>query len=164
MSAERPKPEDVYGLTEHERLFDRISDERFRTLVQDIETIVHKMEVSANTYGEFLFVTTSRTVDTDRHRITFWGLGFHEYRERWLTQEWFWYVSMSNPEIDEIELTKEEVEALLKERRDEIAPYSNQDSQSERGKLFDMLADLTDDDGIYADMEDLDNLLDMFDE
>ena len=34
----------------------------------------------------------------------------------------------------------------------------DQDTQSERGKLFEILADLTDDDGALAEMEDLESL------
>ena len=42
-----------------------------------------------------------------------------------------------------------------KERRDEISPHFDEDEQSEQGKMFEALADMTDDDGALAEMQDL---------
>lgn len=164
MSAERPRPEAAYGMTEHEKLFDRISDQRFRALIEDEETSVHKVEVSSNNYGEFLFVTTSRIVDDTRDYITFWGMGLHEYRERWFTDEWYWYTSYASPDTDEPKLTKEKVRKALKDRMNDIAPYITHEKPSQRAQLFSILADITDEDGAYSELEDLGDLSDLFDE
>ena len=67
MASERQlQPAEIYGLTENEQLFDRISHERFKKIASDLETTVHQIQISANNYGEFLFVATSRTVDDTR--------------------------------------------------------------------------------------------------
>ncbi len=155
MSQERPQPEDVYGFTERERLWERITDERFNAIIADEQTAVHQIELSTNNYGEFLFVATSRGVGDRRACITFFGLGLHEYRERWITDEWFWYRANGLPEVLRREIAKEEVEAILRERRAEIAGYASQHTQSGRGKLFEMLADLLDEDGAISEIEDL---------
>lgn len=158
----RRKPEDVYGLSESEQLFDRISHKHFIAILEDISTNIHEMQVTSNNYGEFLFVTTSRQLDSEVYRLTFWGLGFHEYRERWLTEEWYLYISYANPKTDQVTLTKEQAQELLKQRQEEIAPDIKSHTQSRRGQLFEILADLTDEDGAYSELEDLGGLLDDF--
>ena len=40
-------------------------------------------------------------------------------------------------------------------RKDEILPYAKKATQSEAGYLFEMIADLTDDDGAIAEFDDL---------
>jgi hypothetical protein len=156
MSAERPQPpEDVYGLTERERLWDRISDKRFQAILAHEETAIHEIEVSTNNYGEFLFVSTSRSPGESRACVTFFGLGYHEHRERWLTEEWFWYHGNAFSQVMNKTLSKEEATQLLQERREEIAHLVGKTMQSGRGKLFEMLADLTDDDGAISELEDL---------
>lgn len=164
MSAERPRPEIAYGLTDEERLFDRISDRRFKTLLEDTETRVHKISVSSNTFGEFLFISTSHTVDDTCYQITFWGCGYHEYRERWITDEWYWYISYSRPDDDEPILTKEAVTEALQDRMEEIAANISHEPPSKRAQLFEMLADLTDEDGAMAELDDLSDLFDLFDD
>lgn len=166
MSTERKsfRPEDAYGLTAHEVLYDRISHERFMALIQAIETVVHQLQVSANNYGEFLFVTTSRTIGDERYRLTFWGLGYHEYRERWLSQEWFWYQGTENAVRDEQHISKDAALEQIEARRQALPSLSEPEPQSKRGKLFEFLADLTDEDGAYSELEDLSHLLDDFDD
>ncbi len=166
MSKEQPQPPDVFAFSEREKLFYRLSDARFQELLRDVRTTIHRVELSANDYGEFLFITVSlpktasQPVGERKGVVTLYGLGLHEYRERWITDEWFWYEAFSRPEVVEQRMTKERVEARLRERREEIAPYVTGRAQSGRGKLFEMLAELTDDDGAIAEMEDLGDLAD----
>ena len=68
MRKERPQAQDEFEFTENEKLFDRISHERFKEMIEDEATTVHKAEVSSNNYGEFLFVTTSRASQEGRAR------------------------------------------------------------------------------------------------
>ncbi len=161
VSKEQPQPHNAFEFTEREKLFERVSEARFKELLEDERTAIHRVELSANNYGEFLFVTlsqpeaVSQPVGERKSVVTMFGLGYHEYRERWLTEEWFWYEAFSHSELLEQTMTKEEVEEILRERREEISPYLADRVQSRRGKLFEMLADLTDDDGAIAEMEDL---------
>src|SRR5260221_663093 len=91
MSPERHYPGEGFGLTEHEQLYEHINHKRFLALLTDSETNVHHIDMSTNSFGEFLFVTMSRPVGEERSFLTFWGAGLHELRERWLTNEWRFY-------------------------------------------------------------------------
>jgi len=89
----------VFGLTEKEVLHWRVNNEHFEQIIQDIDTIIHDVKESSNNYGAFLFVSTSRKGDQGRIWMTFYGLGYHEHRERWITDEWFWYQANPLPDM-----------------------------------------------------------------
>jgi hypothetical protein len=150
MSHEHPKPADTLPpeedltFTKREELYNRVTDGRLRAFLDDTKTTIHRAEVSSNSYGGFLFLTISRERDQRRECITFYGLGYHEYRERWFTDEWFWYRGNVYPDLIEQRLSREEVEALIQERREAIQPDISTETQSRRGRLFEMLAELTD--------------------
>jgi hypothetical protein len=152
------RPYETFGLTEKEHLYWRVSQERFKNILEDGQTMIHKIMESNNNFGEFLFVTASRPGNKGRIAMTFYGLGYHEYRERWLTDEWFWYQAEFQTEMLEKPLEKTEAEKLIQQRRDQIAPEIPLHDQTERGQFFELLADLTDEDGALAEMEDLDAL------
>jgi hypothetical protein len=152
---ERPQPPDPFGFSEHEKLWDRISDARFRSLIEDEATTIHKIDVDSNNYGEFAFVTVSREVDGQRSIVTMWGLGFHEYRERWIADHWRWYKGNQFAAILAQQMTLEEAQEILEQRRQEIAPYVSEVSQSSQAKLYELLAEMTDEDGALAELEDL---------
>ena len=149
--------QDGFAFTENERLFDRISHDRFEKIFNDEASLIHNMGLSANNYGEFLFVTASRPSGQGREVVTFWGLGLHEMRERWLHEEWFYYSANVFSETMKKHLDRDEARELLQQRLDEIAPYIPQEYQTRRGQLFELLADLTDEDGAYIEMDDLDD-------
>lgn len=154
--AERqPRPEQGFDFSENEKLFDRLSDKRFRRFLFDSATTIHKVGVDSNNYGEFLFVTMSRAKVQGRELITCFGYGYHEYRDRWFSDEWHWYQSNSHSSLTNRTLTPEEAKERLDERQREIAPQVQQHHQSRQGQLFELFADLADDDGIIAEMEDL---------
>jgi hypothetical protein len=156
MSKEAPRRLDEgFGFTESEALFYRISHERFQELFADEQTAIHKIEVSYNNYGEFLFVTASRDTPQGRQPVTFYGQGYHEHRERWITQEWYWYRANAHPSGMKQVLEKEDAQERLQQRLEDIAPYIQDVQQSQRARLYEMLADLTDEDGAIAEMEDL---------
>lgn len=156
MSKEAPQPHDPFDFTETERLYERISHARFTAFLTDERTAVHHIEVSSNNYGEFLFVTMSHQAGQDRNFMTFWGLGFHEQRERWLIDEWRWYETYQFRQQIPQKIAPEDAQAWIQERRDEIAPHVTPTHQSKRAKLFEILADLTDEDGATSELEDLD--------
>lgn len=162
MSHERPtpsprsNPDAAFGFTEREQLFDRVSHARFRGIFDDEATNVHRIELSHNSYGEFLFVTLSRPDEHTRHSVTFYGLGYHEYRERWIHQEWYWY--QTHPTMVSETIDKDEARKTLDNREQEIAIYTGEDKQSRRAQLYEMLADLTDEDGALTELEDLEDM------
>lgn len=149
-----------FPFSERERLFNRISDARFQALVFDAKTSVHRAEVTSNVFGEFLFVTASRPFGAGRTTSTFYGLGYHDQRERWIVQEWFWYPEPHPIAGDRSQLAvaPDSLRALLQARRNQIATYLHEDTQTRRGQLFELLADLTDEDGALSEMEDLEAL------
>jgi hypothetical protein len=149
------RPYEIFGLTEKEALYWRVTDQRFRSLLDNKETIIHRIEASSNNFGEFLFVTASRPGEQGRIAITFYGLGYHDHRERWIAGEWFWYQASLNPEIMKNQIDNEEASVLIQHRRDSITPYLGEEVQTEYGQLFEFLADLTDEDGALAEIEDM---------
>jgi hypothetical protein len=155
----QPRPYELFGFTKEECLDGNVNQERFHEIIKDEQTAIHSVEESCNNYGEFLFVTISRPTPQRRICMTFYGLGFHEYRERWLTDEWFWHQTPAFPDVVETTTPKGEADDLIKERLESISPFVKPDTQSARGRLFEMLADLTDEDGAYAELQDLGDLL-----
>lgn len=85
------KPYEEFGLTEKDQLFWRVNQQRFEKILKDEKTIILDIKPDSNDFGDFLFLTTSRPANQGRICMAFYGLGFHESRERWITQEWFWY-------------------------------------------------------------------------
>jgi hypothetical protein len=161
MPVESPRPSptsETFGFTEREDLFDRVSDQRLREILSDERTLIHDISEDYNNYGEFLFVNVSRPSPAGRLSVTFYGLGFHEFRERWYVDEWHWY--RANPHTERLENTiaKAEADRIIEERRVAIAPYVRQQPRSGRARLFEMLADITDEDGAYAELEDMGDL------
>lgn len=142
-----------FSFTEREQLFDRISHERFLSILRDTKTHIHNLNLSTNTYGEFLFVTASRPNTESWEWITFWGLGLHERRERYLLDEWFWYKAHPTEKLRCIWIDPDSALAHIQIRREEIEPDAKILKQSKQGLLFEMLADLTDDDGASMDMD-----------
>ena len=150
---------ETFGLTEQERLWDRVSHERFLEILSDPKTQVHALEESHNNYGEYLFVTLSRPGGKQRVFLTFYGLGYHEYRERWVYQEWYWYESVRGAGLEQKRVSRQDARQQIDERHRECQASAERDTQTNRGRIFELLADLTDEDGAYTEMEDLSNWL-----
>lgn len=161
MSAEhrepgRPKTSaEQFGFTERERLFDKVGHARFLEFLDDPKTKVHRIEESTNSYGEYLFVTVSRPGTKKRILVTFYGLGYHEYREKWIAEDWYWYESVQSSLIAQPTIPRGEAKRLIEERYREVKAYAQKDTQTRQGQLFEMIADLTDEDGAWAEMQDM---------
>lgn len=165
MRPEYERRREQFGFTAKEILWDRLSHQRFEAILQDEATTLHRVEVSTNAFGEFLFISISRPIDSGFASVTFFGLGYHEGRDRWISDEWFWYENHLRPEDSSQEqFTIEVVEAIIQERRAFVQEQAGQHTQSEQGKLFDMVADLTDDDGAMIEIEDLSDWFDNLDD
>jgi len=154
------RPYEVFGLTEKEKLNWRVNQGRFEEILKDDQTVILEIKASNNNYGEFLFVTASRPGDHGRIYMTFYGLGFHEYRERWITDQWYWYKTSPNPDHFQKKIKKEEAEEIICQYRETILNDVRLDTQTERGRLFEFMADLTDEDGALAEFEDIEHLAD----
>ena len=158
MTPERPigqRPYEQFGITQDEVSRWCVSDGKLTEILTNPNTTIHEIKASSNNYGEFLFLTTSRGVGQQRTCMTFWGLGYHEYRERWIHQEWFWHQTPAELVDPLVIINQEDATTKLEHRRKEIAPDYDNDTQTEQGKLFEALADMTDDDAALAEMQDL---------
>jgi hypothetical protein len=159
-SKEQPQPQVPFEFTEQERLNDRLSHARFQALLQDNRTTIHEAALSSNTYGEFLFVTVARPKGEEQTHLTFYGLGYHEYRERWITETWGWYEATPSPRWQNQRLSADVATEIISLRQQEISGYVGQSTQSPRAKLYELLAYLTDEDGAISELEDLGEVAD----
>lgn len=150
---DRKRALEGFGLTREERLFYRVKHERFMGFLTAPHTSIHDAQLSYNNYGEFLFVTASRPGSEQREQLTFFGLGYHQPRDRWITDEWFWYQARQySPEQKELEV--QGVLRLIEDRQAEISTDVALHRRSRRGVIFEDLADISDDDSVQADFED----------
>ena len=150
------KPSEIFGFTENEQLFTRVTEQRFQEFMLDENTLIHNAKDSGNMYGDFLFVTASRPGKEERISMTFFGLGYHEYRERPIKDDWFWHPAYLKPEELEKVIPKSEFADILQERYKTLPSPADIETQSRYGEMFELLADLTDEDGALAEMEDID--------
>jgi len=117
------------------------------------DVVIHLVQVNYNAYGEYLFVTVSAQMGEDYQVLTFFGLGYHEHRERWVTQCWDFYTSILKPQKLSVMQHSEAME-LIKDR-DRYVHAQNIPMQSKNAQLYDVLADLADDDAALAELDDL---------
>lgn len=61
----------IFGFTEQERLYWQVNQERLDEIIDDDQTIIHKVKESSNTFGKFLFVTNNRQGNQGRIDMTF---------------------------------------------------------------------------------------------
>ncbi len=149
------RPYEVFGITEEEVSRWRVNNESLNEILSNNKTIVHTVKLSSNLYGEFLFLTCSRGTGAERACMTFYGLGYHKYRERWLSEEWFCY--HIHPSLFAVHKTvsKEDTGEVLAQRLVDIQSHLVENTQTERGKQFGILANLTDDDVALSVLRDL---------
>lgn len=152
----RPKrPYEIFGLSEDEVGRWRVTDERLKEILTDPNVTTNTIKLSTNDYGEFIFITTSKGKGEARICMTFYGLGYHKYRERWLNDEWFWYQTPASTVSPADQISFEEGQEILAERMEAISPHLENDTQTETGRMFEAIADMTDDDAAIAEMQDL---------
>lgn len=152
---EREPRREAEWLTDAEQLDERVSYERLMGLLQRRDVTVHIVVNDHNAFGEFMFVTISRQA-TNPKAITFYGLGYHEYRERWMVDSWRFYESgLLNPKGLET-LPKAEALRIIAEHEAEIKRQAKPEARSGQALLYELLAELGDEDSALADMEDMD--------
>lgn len=152
---ERETRREAEWLTDAEQLDERLNHSRLVGVLQRRDVIVHTVKDDHNAFGEFLFVTVSRKT-THPKAITFYGLGYHEYRERWLVNDWRFYESvLLNPTGLEV-LSKAEALKIIAEREAEVRREAKPELRSGQALLYELLAELGDEDSALADMEDMD--------
>jgi hypothetical protein len=76
----------------------------------------------------------------------------HKYRERWLSEEWFWYQAQEGMVDFSAPLSGEDVTIQLEERLKKISLHLGKDTQTEGGRKFEHFAELFDDDAALTAM------------
>lgn len=143
----------AFGLTDSEKLWDRVSHERLLELIDDAETIVVASERDSNSYGEFRFVSLRK----GNYFLTAWGHGWHDCRERTIVDTWNVWLRTSRPYDENDTLDKWNVKKVLRMERE---TYQLRDAKqrkqprSESAELFAMLADMGDEDGALVELQD----------
>jgi hypothetical protein len=156
-----------FAFSEHELLNSQITHARFLRLLHEPSTQVLAIKESTNSYGEFLFVTVAAYVPriacampelVSRFTLTFWGLGFHDARECWLTDLWRWHeaqrVDDTASALNKTNCMKQ-IEARLKGCQAEAVQAP---APSSRAAAFAFFAELGDEDGALTELEDLEAL------
>ena len=145
-------------LTENEKLFEKISHNRLIDLINSDTMVLVCEGVSCNSYGEFMFITLKHK---DNY-ISLYGLGYHEYRDMWLANEW--HIAHYGKEKDfALPERKRDKRGMLKEIEDYRQKIVNNPNvlkhkQSKRGGLFQELADIGDDDSTISLMEEYEDM------
>lgn len=154
MPANERQPNPCFSFTEREKLYDQISHNRFLAIVMQPDVDIHEVKEDSNSFGEYLFVTISCRAEQPKKLYTFWGMGYHDHRERWIVDSWQWYESQRKPEKLPV-LAKDEAYTQIKERESFVRANATTTEQSPRAKLYETLADLTDEDGALSELDDL---------
>ena len=134
------RPYEVFGLDKTEVAQMRVMAEKFKQILADKNTTIRTIEVKANQFGEFLYLTASHRRGRQQVTMTFFGLGYHQHRERWITQEWFWYQTPPNKTDARQRLSLEEAENQLAQRLAKIMQAPDHTPQSKPGHDFEQLA------------------------
>ena len=138
-----------------EVLYDRVKHETLMKLIDRAEYIYYFNE-SSNDYGRFLFIGLALRYNNELIPITFYGLGYHELRDKYLVDEWFFYLSNYFMLERRVNMSKEEIKKIIEQKRKELKEIAKNHKPSKRGILFSEIADLTDEDGALSIFEDLD--------
>lgn len=157
----------TFAFSESELLNCQITHARLLRLLHEPSTTVLAMKEATNSYGEFLFVTVAAFVpriacampeQVSRFTLTFWGLGFHDARECWLTDLWRWHEAQfadpDAPVLNKAEYFRQ-IEARLKACQEEAVQAP---APSGRAAAFAFFAELGDEDGALTELDDLEAL------
>ena len=140
---------DDLGITDQEELYDRMSHERLLEFINRKDAKVVECTRSSNSYGEFRFVTVIMPRNlghgTFREAVTWYGNGYHEYRET-SPDYWSFYVGNGclydkHPAMDK--------KAVIREIKEERAGMTFTNPVNNR---YTFIADLTDDDYALSEM------------
>lgn len=125
MTHEKPlhrliRASDVFEFTPEENTYYRLSDNRFQSIFDDEQTLIHAAGIQGNSYGECLSLTLSREKNDNHCALTFYGLGIDSERNVWFTDAWYWYPPHQLDTALHQHLPKILVNELIKERRKRV--------------------------------------------
>lgn len=136
-------------LTENERLFNKVSYKHLLKILNKNDVNILSFSKSTNSYGIFQFITIK--INKCNEYVTFYGLGLHEYRNRYFIDEFHFYTNYYIEKDVKI-LNKKEVIKKLAVLYKEI---KKEEETTELGRtandvMFEELADMADDDAVIS--------------
>lgn len=141
-------------LTDKEHLWDKISYDRMKELLNDPKIVVLDYSIDYNSYGEFFFITLKHKDDDEKY-FTFFGLGLHEGRNRWMDEFTFYtmykndYTKYPMPSKAETMISLNDWEGEFKrQRKNYIERYGNKPN-----RLYEEIADMSDDDFAMSQLD-----------
>lgn len=150
----------IFGLADEEVRNGVVSDEWFLELIQADETALNRVAIAENDYGEFLFVTASRPNADKREVIVFWGLGLHRLHSKYVLDTWRWYYPQDEMQLEPTsQFQKDMLLDIVRARRTLLEELANSHVQSDRGMIYQKLADLAGEEIAARQMEGLDDVL-----
>jgi len=140
---------------EEENLWSSLSYDRIKEILLRPEIRVLSFSLSENSYGRFWFLT----IDTkdSRDKIVFHGLGHHELRNRYILDKFDYYCPCKFPEEKIDVLDKDTIINKLEAEYVKFKRYcqANPLERDSHDKMFEQLADMSDDDAALSMMEDM---------
>jgi hypothetical protein len=128
-----------------------ITTEALINIINDGNVGVCNCSRSSNSYGDFLFIGLHHIKD-DTYE-SYYGAGYHEYRERYLNNSW-----KSYPTTRDIISYMEKRDVIITVKLNDLEALKGQYSlheQSENAVLFEELDDMMDDeDCVLCEMQD----------
>ena len=137
-----------FQITDHEKLWDKISNERVLEILNQPEVTVISCERSHNNYGEFLFLKLRK----GNRILSLYGMGEHErrgvvYSDMWCIGDF----SLIHKWDEGKSLNKFTVEQQI---YGELSRRQRTQPESDYNEVYNMVADLTDEDYAQIAMED----------
>jgi hypothetical protein len=143
--------------TEDEKLFYKVKFNKLLQIIDEPDVLVLEYSRSTNSYGNFLFI---KLYDKKENEIiTYYGLGIHEFRNRYIVDDFTYYSTSNVIRSDEKEqiVHPKDKEALKKLLVSEHERYSKLSKAHKLvpDKEFEALADVSDDDAAISIRDDM---------
>lgn len=139
-----------FQITDHEKLWDKITNERVLEILNQPEVTAISCERSHNSYGEFLFLKLRKGDRT----LTLYGMGEHWNRGIIYSNDWcIGDFSMVYKWDEGKSLNKFTVERDI---LGELSYWKRTQPENNFDPIYNMVADLTDEDFAYTEMMDFD--------
>lgn len=137
-------------LSNDEITFGRITTKKLKTILDNHQVKLGRFHIDSNSFGEFLFVSFS----IGELSLFVWGLGYHNYRNVYYTDEWFLSTGNGVKKTSTI-YSKDVLYEMMEERMEIINTESkNHENSDEHSTLFTALADMCDDDYALSNIDD----------
>lgn len=128
-------------LTEKEILYETVSTKRLYEILDKRQVSIRRVKRDMNNYGEFLFISTK----VGKQGITFYGAGFDEVRNRWITEEFMMFaefVMYAHPLYNEYKPMNKKI--AIEMIQNEVTKHRNYAENSIEGNQRNVIDDLID--------------------